>query len=76
MPVDKLNTSRAAEGKQMRHTPGTINQWLDSIQETGRGLTKWEQDFVESIGLQLDDRGTISDRQEEILERIYAGKTR
>ena len=60
----------------MRHTPGTINQWLDSIQETGRGLTKWEQDFVESIGLQLDDRGTISDRQEEILERIYAGKTR
>ena len=60
----------------MKHTPGTINQWLDSIAETGRGLPKWEQDFVESIGLQLDDRGTISDRQEEILERIYAEKTR
>ena len=60
----------------MKYKPEVVNQWLDAIAETGRGLTKWEQDFVESVGLQLDDRGTISDRQEEILERIYAEKTR
>ena len=60
----------------MKHTPEVITQWLDAIHETGRRLTKWEQDFVKSINEQFIDRNSISDRQEEILERIYAEKTR
>lgn len=52
-----------------------IASWIQLIQEEGSGLTKWEEDFVESIADQFDSRGTISDRQEEILERIYAEKT-
>ena len=34
-------------------------------------LTEWERNFVESVSEQLDRRGDLSDKQAEILERIY-----
>lgn len=52
-----------------------IEQWISVIQEEGHGLTNWEADFVESVAEQFAERQSISDRQEEILERIYAEKT-
>lgn len=55
--------------------PEIIRQWIESIQESGRGLTKWEEDFIESLADQFEERGSISERQEEILERIYGEKT-
>jgi hypothetical protein len=59
----------------MKQDKETITVWIDKIQEEGRGLSKWEQDFVQSVSNQFCERGSISDRQEEILERIYAEKT-
>lgn len=59
----------------MTHPRNTIEDWIEKIQEEGRGLSDWEAWFIESIADQLTERGTISDRQEEILERIYAEKT-
>lgn len=59
----------------MKHAPEVIQSWLDAINEDS-DLTKWEQGFIESITQQFEERGTLSDRQEEILERIYAEKTR
>ena len=59
----------------MTQSKAVIQDWLQQIEDFGRGLTKWEKDFVESISEQLDSSGSISDRQEEILERIYAEKT-
>jgi len=38
-------------------------------------LSKWEEDFMESLTDQFIERESISDRQEEILERIRNDKT-
>jgi hypothetical protein len=59
----------------MTNKPEVIEHWITIIQEEGLNLTKWEQDFVESIEEQFKARNWISDKQEEILERIYAEKT-
>ena len=59
----------------MTKQPATIQHWLDTIDTEGHRLTKWETDFVDSIHEQWDERGSITDRQEEILERIYSEKT-
>jgi len=59
----------------MTYKAETIREWLDAIRDDSDGLTKWEQEFVDSVAKQFETRGSISDRQEEILERIYAEKT-
>lgn len=55
--------------------PNVLHDWIVAIQEEGRGLSKFEVDFVESVAVQLEERGRLSERQVEILERIYAEKT-
>ncbi len=52
-----------------------IESWIELINEEGKGLSKWELDFMESITDQFERKQWISDKQEEILERIYAEKT-
>ena len=67
----------------MTQTKKIIQQWIMDVQDEGRGLTKWEERFIESIirerirwrAEQFDETGSLSDRQEEILERIRAEKT-
>ncbi len=44
-------------------------------EEAHKVLTPWETSFMESITDQFDRSGRLSDRQVEILERIYAEKT-
>jgi hypothetical protein len=38
-------------------------------------LTEWEDGFLKSIKKQLENKGSLSPKQIEILERIYAEKT-
>jgi len=52
-----------------------IEHWFKEIEETGVNLTKWEQDFVESVKVQYQERGKLSEKQQEILERIYVDRT-
>jgi hypothetical protein len=59
----------------MQQSSAVIAEWIRAIQEDSDGLTKWEQDFVDSLDEQVELHGRISDRQEEILERIYSEKT-
>lgn len=50
--------------------------WADQILDAGRGVTKWELDFVHDIYYSRIDEGKeLSVRQAEILERIYAERT-
>ena len=53
--------------------------WIDIIKTDGINVSKWESDFVDSIDNQLESRKhrdePLSERQAEILERIYADKT-
>ena len=59
----------------MKQPASVIASWINAIQTDSDGLTKWEEEFINSIDDQMERHGSISDRQEEILERIYAEKT-
>lgn len=59
----------------MTQKPEVIEYWINTINDEGINLSKWEQDFMESITEQWERRRSVSDKQEEIIERIYADKT-
>lgn len=48
---------------------------LETIERAGVNLTVWEENFVESLRTQLTAGRDLSDKQVEILERIYAKRT-
>lgn len=52
-----------------------IEHMLTMVQEEARGLSKWELDFVASVADQFAATKSLSPRQTEVLERIYAEKT-
>lgn len=59
-------------------TPKTdemIKHFLSSLEMPAKELTSWELSFLDSISNQYDERGSLSDKQFEVLERIYAEKT-
>jgi len=62
-------------GLMPKPTTEILQHWVDTIQEEGLRLTPWEEEFVDSIAERLANRGSLSERQVEILERIYAEKT-
>jgi len=39
-------------------------------------LTDWEQQFVETVEIYFYRKGNLTERQEEILERIFREKSR
>jgi len=59
----------------MKQTKEVIASWIDEVNDQGQKLTKWELDFMDSITDQFDRTSSLSERQEETLERIYANKT-
>lgn len=71
------NLHPAAAGAEAMTAPNTdlVRHMLDALETLNRELTKWEEDFVASVSEQFAQRGSISERQAEILERIYAEKT-
>lgn len=48
-----------------------LGEVFESIDDSLHRLNDWEKNFVESLQEQFEERGTLSDRQLEILERIY-----
>jgi len=52
-----------------------IARMLEMLESPSKELTKWEENFLGSVRDQFTSRGTLSDRQFEILDRIYAEKT-
>ena len=69
--------SGQSNGREMRYTREELQGFIDAIRAHGprRGLTKWEGDFVESVAEQLSERGTLTDKQIDTLDRIYADRT-
>lgn len=59
-----------------QHPADVLLDWVEEITQNGKDLTPWEDDFVESIGDQLARTSKVSQKQQEILERIYAEKTK
>lgn len=52
-----------------------IEYFFAHLEHNSRGMTKWETDFIDSIKDQWDTKGTLSEKQYETLERIYAERT-
>jgi hypothetical protein len=49
--------------------------WIDKCMEERHKLSDWERKFIIDIRLQLRSKGSLSDKQVEKLESIYADKT-
>lgn len=48
-----------------------ITRMLNVLETNTDKMTEWEQDYIISIREQFGFKGNLSDRQCEILERIY-----
>jgi hypothetical protein len=48
---------------------------LRELETPSKVLSSWENQFVESVTDQFATRNSLSDKQMEILERIYTEKT-
>lgn len=50
--------------------------WIEAIvDEASEKLSEWETNFVNSCYDQLQYKSSLSEKQEKILEKIYAEKT-
>ena len=52
-----------------------VSEWIERINTEGWDLTEWELGFMADITEQWDRSGQLSEKQIEIIERIYANKT-
>ncbi len=57
------------------NTPANITHMLQALDSPSKELTKWEENFLADVSLQFHHRNFLSDRQVEILEKLYADKT-
>lgn len=62
-------------GSELRQPSEVIKRWIAAVNAEAHGLTCWESSFMMSLTDQFERSGSISERQEEILEKIYAEKT-
>ncbi len=56
-------------------TREVIDHFFTSLEVPIKPLTLWEKNFLESIYNQYNEKGTLTDKQFDILEKIYAEKT-
>jgi hypothetical protein len=59
----------------MKQKPEVLWEWLDELAVPKKRLTEWEKVFVFSVTDQLAMRGSLTDKQIDILEKIYTDKT-
>jgi hypothetical protein len=52
--------------------------WISALDSptAHRTLSEWEQHFLATLSFQLNKSGTLSQKQQDILERIYTEKTK
>jgi hypothetical protein len=55
-------------------TQDEMNDMIDRCLTEGKNLSEWETKFCESVQEQLDRTGHLSEKQQEILDRIYTEK--
>jgi hypothetical protein len=55
--------------------PIIIQHWLFQVLYHSKDLTDWERKFLVDIDKQFHRTGRLSQKQQEIVERIYAEKT-
>lgn len=53
-----------------------LKAWIGAIDDESEELTEWEVNFINSIDEQLVRSGSLSQKQQEILEKIYVKYTK
>jgi len=48
---------------------------LEALKTPVKELSKWEENFLESVAEQFEPRHSLSERQYEILDNLYSEKT-
>ena len=51
--------------------PEAIEDCCSALDARNCPFTAWEKEFVESIYEQWDDKGWLSERQKEVLQKIW-----
>jgi hypothetical protein len=59
----------------MEKNPEIHKMWVKRCLEDGKGITSWEDSFLTSLETQLEKGKELSEKQIDILERIYSDKT-
>jgi hypothetical protein len=59
----------------VKYPPEVIREWFEKLHDERVNMTAWEDEFVESVEIQFEMRGTLTDRQVEFLEDIYTRRT-
>lgn len=55
----------------------TYQDWIETIiTQASDDLNDWENSFIDSLFNRLEQGDNLSERQAEILERIYSEKTK
>lgn len=52
-----------------------IKEMVDAIDDRGRGLTEWEEQFINSVKGHYKMKGYLSPKQIEHIEKIYKART-
>lgn len=52
-----------------------LEHMIKELEHPAKQLTQWELGFLESVADQLTHKGFLSDKQQKLLEGIYADKT-
>jgi hypothetical protein len=52
-----------------------IQRMLEALKTPVKELSKWEENFLESVAEQFETRHSLSERQYEILDNLYSEKT-
>lgn len=58
-----------------RMSPDLIEHWLRELERPAKTLSSWELQFLESVSDQFLRTHRLSEKQFEILEKVYAEKT-
>lgn len=67
-----MSAPKAKSGTEM--SPDNISRFIEALEQPKKTLTRWEEDFLVSIRDQFDRTGELSERQFEILEKLYTEK--
>jgi hypothetical protein len=54
--------------------PDRIGEVLEACEDNADRLTSWERNFLDSVSEQWEGRHWLSERQREILEKLYVEK--
>lgn len=57
------------------NTEAILRDWIKECKACHLDMTDWENDFIDSVDKALDLFGSLTRKQEEILEKIYSEKT-